>query len=134
MMSQEVKAKLHHWGILFLRVGAGLSMASHGFAKVFGGWMPKFIEGVAKMGFPFPVFFAWAAGLSEFAGALLIVVGLATRAAAVFLFITMGVAFFVAHAADAFSVKELAFLYWIIFGTLIFTGGGKWSLDRIFKR
>lgn len=133
-MTQEVKKKLHHIGILILRVGAGLAMATHGFAKIFGGWIPKFIEGVAQMGFPFPHFFAWAAGLSELAGALLIVVGLATRAAASFLFITMGVALFVAHGADPFSTKELAFLYWIIFGTIIFTGAGKWSLDRFFKQ
>lgn len=132
-MTQEVKKKLHHIGILILRVGAGLAMASHGFDKIFGGWMPKLTEGVAKMGFPFPAFFAWAAALSEFAGALLIVAGLAARAAAGFLFITMGVAFFVAHGADPFNVKELAFLYFIIFGAIIFTGAGKWSLDRFFK-
>ena len=44
----------------------------------------------------------------------------------------MTVAAFVAHAADPFKVKELALAYWTMAGTLMCTGGGSVSLDRMF--
>lgn len=129
-----LKENLNNAGLFILRVGTGLGMLTHGYQKVFGGIMPKMIEGVTQMGFPAPVVFAWAAALSEFAGAILLVIGLGTRAAAAFICFTMGVAFFVAHRADAFNVKELAFLYMIASGAILLTGPGKWSLDRfVFK-
>ena len=121
-------------GLLWLRVLMGAGIASHGYAKVFGGNIAQFAQGVAKMGFPLPDVFAWAAALSEFVGGILIVVGLFTRPAALFVFITMVVAFFVRHAADPFQVKELAFLYGTVAGALLLTGAGKASVDGIFKK
>src|SRR3989338_5873123 len=82
-------------GLLWLRVLTGLGMAYHGYGKVFGGSMDKMTEGVAAMGFPAPEFFAWAAALSEFAGGILLVLGLFTRPAALFILITMAVAVFI---------------------------------------
>ena len=78
-------------GLLVLRLGIGLTLAlAHGLGKL----PPSdgFIEGTAAMGFPLPVLFAWAAALSEFLGGLLLAVGLATRPAAVFVSVTMAVA------------------------------------------
>lgn len=121
-------------GLLWLRVLMGAGIAYHGYGKVFGGYMDKVVEGVAKMGFPFPEFFAWAAALSEFAGGTLIVLGLATRFAALSVFITMSVAGFIVHAADPLNVKELAFAYWTAAGTLILTGAGPLSLDALFSK
>lgn len=125
--------RLQSIGLLWLRL-AGLAMATHGYAKIFEGQITQLTEGVAKMGFPMPVAFAWAAALSEFAGGLLIAAGLGTRIAAGFLFITMSVALFIVHAKDPFSTKEMAFLYWTISSTLIFTGPGMFSLDRLVRR
>lgn len=130
MMKSECKEKLRDAGLLWLRVIAGAGMAYHGYGKAFGEWMPKFVEGVAGMGFPMPSLFAWAAALSEFAGGILLAAGLGTRYAAGFIFITMSVAAFVAHAADPFQKKELAIAYWTIAGALMMTGGGRFSLDR----
>lgn len=121
-------------GLLWLRVAAGLGIAYHGYGKVFGGQIEMLQQGVAGMGFPFPAVFAWAAALSEFAGGICLTLGLFTQVAAFFVFFTMSVAFFVAHKADPFHVKELAFLYWTISASLIFAGGGKWSVERIFKK
>jgi len=117
-------------GLLVLRLVAGACMAYHGYGKVFGGHMDQMIEGVGKMGFPAPLFFAWAAAVSELVGGVLVVIGLRTKIASLFVAITMAVAFFVAHKADAFQVKELALAYLGVFTALALTGAGKFSLDR----
>lgn len=92
--------------------------------------MEGFAEGVGAMGFPIPLFFAWAAALSEFLGGILVAVGLKTRAAALFICMTMAVAFFIRHRLDPFKAKELALLYMGIAGALVLTGAGRFSLDR----
>jgi putative oxidoreductase len=56
---------------------------------------------------------------------------LGTRLAAIPLLITMLVAVLIVHSADAFGNKELALLYAVIYLTLIFTGGGKFSADKL---
>jgi putative oxidoreductase len=119
-------------GLLALRVFMGLAIASHGYQKVFGGQVEMLTQGLIKMGMPAPHLLAWLAALSEFAGGLLIALGLGTRIAAFFVFFTMSVAFFKAHAADPWQVKELAYMYGTIALSLILMGGGCYSLDALF--
>jgi putative oxidoreductase len=115
-------------GLLILRVGLGLALAlAHGLGKMPPG--EGLVGATAALGFPLPTFFAWAAALSEFVGALLIVVGLATRPAALFVAITMAVAFFGQHAADPFADKELAFVYLVWALGLLVAGAGRYALD-----
>ena len=45
--------------------------------------------------------------------------------------LTMGMAFFVIHGNDPFSLKELAFIYLVVFILMYITGPGKFSLDRL---
>jgi putative oxidoreductase len=120
-------------GSLILRLFVGTSMAfAHGLGK-----LPpsqQFVDGVTTIGFPLPEFFAWAAAISEFLGGLLIVAGLFTRYAALFLGITMIVAAFMVHGADPFQVKELAFFYLFACLTLLFQGAGRFSLDNFFRK
>jgi putative oxidoreductase len=120
-------------GLLLFRVFIGAAMAfAHGLGK-----LPpseQLVQGVTAMGFPQPELFAWAASLSEFAGGLLIVIGLLTRPAALFLGVTMFVAAFVAHANDTFQQKEMALLYLFSCVLLLFCGPGKFSADRLIRR
>ena len=91
-------------GFTALRVAVGLMMA-------FGHWLAKVppaagFEAVGSLGFRSPAVFAWAAGLSEFVGGLLIVAGLFTRPASLFLAVSMGVALFLKHGADPIFSRE----------------------------
>lgn len=118
-------------GLLFMRVLMGVGMAYHGYGKLFGGNIEGLTQGVAAMGLPFPAFMAWAAALAEFGGGIFVAVGLLTRPAAFFIFITMTVAAFIAHGSDPFSKKELALAYWTMAGALVLTGPGCLSLDTL---
>jgi len=131
----KLKAMIHNpdLGLLIFRLFVGLTMAfAHGLGK-----LPpadQMIEGVAGMGFPMPLVFAWAAALAEFAGGILIAVGLFARPAALSLGVTMAVAGFVAHSADPFRVKEMALLYLVSCVLIFFCGAGKYSLDRLVRK
>ena len=124
-----MKESLHNLGLLLLRVMMGSGMAYHGYGKIFGGHMDKFIAGVAHMGFQHPEIFAWAAALSEFVGGILIVLGLLTRLAALFIFVTMSVAAFITLASSPLDAKELALAYWAMAGCLLLTGPGAIAAD-----
>lgn len=140
--------------LLLLRF-AGLYLAfAHGWGKVaaLAAGETRFIEGVAKLGFPAPALFAWAAALAEFGGGLLIAFGLATRWAAFFAAFTMFVAAFIRHQAvaqwlaaaglaaaseeqlKAWGNPEMATLFLLIFLALLLSGGGGWSLDAALTR
>lgn len=117
-------------GLLIGRLGFGLMLALlHGFGK-----LPPaegFIGGVASLGFPAPVLFAWAAALAEFGGSLLVAVGFLTRPAALTVAITMAVAALMMHGADPLAKKELALVY-LCFGLIyLFTGAGRFSIDGL---
>lgn len=85
--------------------------------------------------FPDPLGFgspALSLGLAVFAEAFCaaaVMVGFATRFAALPLVVTMVVAALVIHADDPWAKKELALLYAVPFITLAFTGAGKFSVD-----
>ena len=119
-------------GLLIPRVAFGLSFAlAHGLGKL--PVSDQFIDGVAAMGLPMPTFFAWCAALSEFAGGLLVAIGLFTRPAALFATITMSVAFFIAHSGDPFSDREMALLYGTVMLGFCIMGAGRVSVDRILR-
>lgn len=119
--------------VSFLALVVGLSMAfGHGMGKI----PPSeaMVNGLASMGFPQPLFFAWCAALAEVLGGICLAIGFLTRPAALFLMITMGVALFVVHAADPFQDKELALLYFAAAVFFFIYGGGRWSVDAVVSR
>jgi putative oxidoreductase len=136
--------------LLLLRLsGLGLALA-HGWSKVerlFAGEAARTIEGVARLGFPQPELFTWAAALSEFVGGLCVALGLATRPAAALAAFTMGVAAFLRHRAhehllvalgmrhatpetlEAWGDPEKALLYLAAFLAILAAGPGRYALD-----
>lgn len=122
------KSQFRSFGLLILRVGISAGMLMHGWPK-----LEKLIAG-GNIRFSDPLDIGATpslilAVLGEFVAPIIIILGLKTRLAALPAAITMAVAFFMVHAHDAFKDREMAFLYLIGFTVLIFTGGGKFSLD-----
>ena len=115
-------------GLLILRVVAGGFMMTHGLQKLenFSEMQNQFVD---LFGIGMPANLALVIGAELFC-ALLILLGVATRLAAVPLFVTMCVAGFMIHANDPFQKKELALLYAGVFAALFFLGTGQYGLGR----
>jgi putative oxidoreductase len=115
------------------RIVVGAVLVYHGQQKVMGN-----VDDLASMlqqrGWPLPWFQAFAASYIEFAGGVLLIVGLFTRPVALSITLLFFVIVVVFHGADAFSTKELGILY-LMFGALFFaTGGGRFSVDHYLFR
>lgn len=120
-------------GLTLLRIFTGVAMAmAHGYGKL----PPSegLINRTAEMGFPMPAMFAWAAGLSEFLGGILLALGLFTRLSSFFVAFTMLVALVGVHGADPFNKQELAFLYLFVAIAFMLKGGGDWSIDSFLRK
>lgn len=116
-----------------LRFMAGVMFAFHGAQKLFG----LFAE------FPTPPIGSqlWFAGIIEFFGGIMIMLGIGTRIAAFICSGEMAVAYFQAHWKFQIGTMffpivnkgELAILYCFIFLYIASRGGVKWSLDTLIK-
>src|SRR4026208_902260 len=94
-------------GLLILRVGFGLLMASHGWGKMqmlMAGESDNFADPIGGAKWLSP----GLGGCAGFFWALLLVIGLGTRLAASPLIVTMAVAAFVVHANDPLSMEAAA--------------------------
>ncbi len=123
------------FGHLFLRISAGLMIFYiHGWHKL-EGWIAYLQNGtpwklageVAGMHFPAPLASAVAATLVQFFCSLFVTVGLFTRINAALLVCVLGGAILQNLLAD--RDPQLAILYTLVAITLVFLGGGKFSLD-----
>jgi putative oxidoreductase len=96
-------------GLLLIRLALGAVFVVHGAQKLFGLFGGPGLEGTAKafdtLDIPVPMAAAVLAGCAEFLGGIGLIVGVAVRAAGVFLAITMAVAIWTSHR-DAFSAQH----------------------------
>ena len=122
-----------NFSLLFLRVTSGIFMLTHGVGK-----LTKLIEG-GTIKFANPIGIGPEASLilavfAEFFCSIFLIFGIATRVSSIPLIITMMVAGFIAHAGDPFAVKEKAFLFLVIFITILIMGAGKFSVDNLISK
>jgi putative oxidoreductase len=122
-----------------LRIVAAFLLLQHGLQKVFGVLVPTPAPGAPSSHGTFTFFsLMGVAGILEFMGGLLILLGLFTRPAAFILSGLLAVAYFKSHAPGGFwpilNRGELAALYSFVFLYLAAAGGGEWSLDRLLRR
>src|SRR5690606_15829640 len=68
---------------------------------------------------------------AEFGCGILVAIGFLTRLSVIPIFITMTVAYFIAHAADPFDAKTLPLVYWLLSFVIFILGSGKYSVDRL---
>lgn len=116
---------------LLIRLCAGLSLAAHGFPKLFGATAANaaFFE---QAGFHPALFWTILTGCTEFFGGLFLALGLLTRLAAgpVLVFLLVAVSF---HFQNGFYWNKLGFEYPLFWSIVVFhflvRGGGKCSLD-----
>jgi putative oxidoreductase len=99
--------RLAPYALSILRIMAALLFLEHGTSKFFD--FPQVME-------PFPVFsMEWFAGLIEFAGGILVALGLFTRAAALIMSGEMAIGYFLFHAPLGFmrrSFTASSFFIW----------------------
>jgi putative oxidoreductase len=104
--------------------------------------LAKVSEYFASLGIPFPTLNAWITGTIEIFASLLLIIGLATRPAALLVFGVMTVAY-LAGDRDAvlqvFSdpdqfIKAAPFPYFVMALVLFFAGPGWISVDKLLSR
>lgn len=124
---QTVTAAWAPRALSVLRIVVGLLFLEHGTAKLFGfptGAGPEHLQIISLIGL---------SALLEFAGGLLLIAGLFTRATSFILSGEMAVAYFMVHAPQGFfpilNRGEPAIVYCFVFLYLAAAGGGPWSFD-----
>ena len=117
--------------LLLLRLGLGVIFVFHGYPKLFTHTHDA-MAAFSRMGFP--PYFAYLAGVIEFFGGCMLIVGLFTRVAGLFLFVEMAVALVMVHQlfANPRAVENYQFPLALAVGSLglAAVGGGIISIDH----
>lgn len=113
--------------LLIMRVLFGVLLMTHGYQKLvsFGAMSSTFPD-------PLGVGHSVSMGLSifaEFFCAMGFIFGAFYRLAMIPMIFTMMVVFFVVHGSDPFAMKELSFVYLMVYILMYVTGPGKYSFD-----
>ena len=125
--------------LLLTRVVFGfLIVYLHGIPKLMGGperWQRLGSSLGGSLGIDgVNVFFGFMAMMAETLGGILILVGLYTRISASFLAFTMLVAFSGHLVRDGFAGSEKPLLFLVYFISLILSGAGSFSIDKIWRK
>jgi putative oxidoreductase len=118
---------------LLLRLVVGGLFVRYGYMKAsaYNNILPMFqdIIGIgAKLSFDLVIF-------AELVCGFLVLIGFVTRLSVIPIFITMIVAYFVAHQNDPFDMKAIAFVFLCLSVVVFVLGSGKYSVDGLlFKK
>lgn len=113
--------------ILIVRILFGILLLSHGYDKLIAhASMADFFFDPLGLG---NILSFWLVVFAEVVCSFALIFGLLQRIVLIPIIISMAIAFFMIHGNDPFSVKELSFIYLIVFVILYITGPGKYSFD-----
>ena len=125
--------RLHWLACLLGRLAVGLLFLSTGRGKVHS--LPMVTAFFEKLHIPAPGLNAVVVGYSELIGGTLLVIGLATRLAALPLIVSMVVAILTARLGDLHNVFDLVgfdeFTYLVVLVMIVLIGPGALSLDHV---
>ncbi|HCT80042.1 MAG TPA: hypothetical protein DGT23_26445 [Micromonosporaceae bacterium] len=128
-----MQTRLSEATMTLFRVVIGLLFAIHGAAGLFGMFGGHRGTGASIAVATWP---SWWAALIQFAGGLLVLVGLGTRIAAIICSGSMAYAYFVVHAPQALwplnNGGELAAMFCWSFFLIAILGPGRFALDALF--
>jgi len=124
------------WGPVFLRLGAGITVAVHGYPKLFGPQPgPKgFAQYLKSLGFAGPETMAYVVAIAEFVGGICLILGFLTRLAALVIAIEFLVIILKIKWSKGFLMSgggwewDWALLTMAI--SLLLTGPGRLALDN----
>ena len=129
---------LQPWTLLLLRLTLGVAMLYNGWDKVIpaGGLhgnntfsaLQHWDASVMRMGLP-----AWlgtVSALTEFFGGMLLLVGLLTRLAAVFVAVNMGVALWKVNLHHGYTGSQYSVALFVMALVLVAFGSGALAVDR----
>jgi putative oxidoreductase len=127
------------YGILFLRVIVGFTIAAHGAQKLFGAFGGQGLhgtgEGFRALRFRQPLAMVLLAGTAEFGGGLLLASGLLTPFAALAIAIVMLTSIGAVHWRNGFWSTNGGYEYnlviWATAVAIAATGPGRFSFDRL---
>jgi putative oxidoreductase len=124
---------------LALRLAGGTIFVAHGAQKLFGAFGGYGLEGTGQffdsVGLSPGYLMALLAGAVEFFGGLTLILGLLVRPAAAALAFAMLIAVFAVHFSKGFFLDKGGYEYALamlaVSVSLVFSGGGRASLDRV---
>jgi putative oxidoreductase len=120
---------LQPFGALLLRLVLGAAMVFHGYDKVVPhGGLNHHVHYVASLGLPY--WLGYVSAFTEFAGGILLLLGLLTRFAAFLVSINMLVALALVNRHHGYPGSEYSLALLVIATMLLFYGAGAASLDR----
>lgn len=119
--------------LLIARIGIAALMLTHGIPKMIQLFSGEPVQFLSVMGMSAELSLALTVFAEVFCS-LFILAGFATRISAIPLAITMIVAVFVVHSADAFKIKEAGLQYLLVYLMLMVAGSGKYSVDYLLQR
>jgi putative oxidoreductase len=141
LLNKLLSTNSHNWSPVALRLVLGLTMSAHGAQKLFGWFGGYGLQGTAgffadKLGLTPGIFWATLAGSGEFFGGLLLILGLATRFAALNTAVVMLVAILTVHSGAFFlpAGMEFALSLLAMSVALIVSGGGALSADSALSK
>jgi len=135
----------HSFAVLVLRVTVGYIFMHHGYPKLFQkAFGPKGFAGALKtLNVPLPLFFSYAAGIAEFFGGALLILGLLTRLDALLIAIVMVVAMWKVKFKTGLLTRvmetgraggyELDLALFASAVALFVSGGGTFSIDYLLR-
>lgn len=115
-------------GVIIVRVITGIIIATFGLEVFETDKIDGYEQWLTDLGFPLPRTMAYFGKGTEFAGGILLALGLFTRLVTIPLIVTMIVITFIMGDGN---FRSDSFLLLLLFAAFFFIGSGKWSLDYL---